>query len=98
MSYQLTVRKEAEQDIAEYFDYYEEIRAGLGHDFILCIEEALSKIERTPLNYRVIHNNVRRIAIRRFPHRVFYILRESNVVVIAVFHAQKDPSSWNKRL
>lgn len=46
MSYQLTVRKEAEQDIAEYFDYYEEIRAGLGHDFILCIEEALSKIER----------------------------------------------------
>ena len=52
MSYTLTIRKEAEFDIDEQFDYYEEKREGLGHDFLLCIEEALDKLHRNPLVYR----------------------------------------------
>ena len=54
MSYTLTIRKEAEFDIDEQFDYYEEKREGLGHDFLLCIEEALDKLQRNPLVYRKI--------------------------------------------
>jgi hypothetical protein len=49
MSYTLTIRKEAEFDIDEQFNYYEEKREGLGHDYLLCIEEALDKLQRNPL-------------------------------------------------
>ena len=55
MNYSLTVRNEAEFDIKSVFEYYENRRLGLGHDFLLCIEEGLSKIERNPLLYKIIY-------------------------------------------
>ena len=97
MSYTLTIRKEAEFDIDDQFNYYEEKREGLGHDFLLCIEEALDKLQRNPLVYRKIHKELRRIPIRRFPYRIFYFVKNNNVIVTALFHARKDPSSWNNR-
>jgi len=38
MKYSLTIRKEAELDINSAFEYYENLRLGLGHNFLLCIE------------------------------------------------------------
>jgi hypothetical protein len=75
MSYTLTIRKEAEFDIDEHFNYYEEIREGLGHDYLLCIEEALDKLQRKPLVNRKIHKELRRTPIRRFPYRIFYLFK-----------------------
>jgi plasmid stabilization system protein ParE len=89
MIYELTVRKEAEQDIELLFDYYEDIRIGLGHDLLLCIEEVFSKVERNPLSYKKAYKKLRRVVVRRFPYRVF----EFKVIVTAVFHAHKDPVS-----
>lgn len=97
MKYKLTVRKEAEFDIDEQFEYYEEKREGLGHDFLLCVEEALNKVQRNPLIYRKIHKELRRIPIARFPYRIFYFVQYQNVIITAVFHARKDPTSWNNR-
>jgi plasmid stabilization system protein ParE len=97
MSYTLTIRKEAEFDIDEQFDYHEEIREGLGYDFLLCIEEALDKLQRNPLIYRKIQNKLRRIPIKRFPYRIFYFVQNNNIIITAVFHARKDPTSWKSR-
>jgi plasmid stabilization system protein ParE len=97
MSYTLTIRKEAEFDIDEQFDYYEEKREGLGYDYLLCIEEALDKLKRNPLINRKIHKALRRTPIRRFPYRIFYFVQNNYVIITAVFHARKDPTSWNSR-
>jgi plasmid stabilization system protein ParE len=97
MKYTLTIRKEAEFDISSAFEYCEIQRLGLGHDFLLCVEEALSKIERNPTHYKLIHKEFRRIAVCRFPYRVFYLIQSKQVLVIAVFYARKDPQSWDSR-
>ena len=97
MKYSLTIRKEAELDINSAFEYYEIQRLGLGHDFLLCVEEALSKIERNPAHYKITHKELRRIAVRRFPYHVFYLIQSKQVIVTAVFHARKDPQSWDSR-
>lgn len=97
MTYTLGIREEAESDIAQSFVFYEEVRVGLGYDFLLCVEEGLAKIQRNPLNYKVAYKNLRRVAIRRFPYRIFYFVRDEVVVVTAVFHAHKNPQSWRKR-
>ncbi len=55
MVYTLTVRPEAEFDIDEQYTTYESKRVGLGHDFVLCVEEALDKLLRNPLIYRKFH-------------------------------------------
>jgi toxin ParE1/3/4 len=97
MIYTLGIREEAESDISQCFTYYEEVRVGLGHDFLLCVEEGLAKIQRNPLSYRIAHKNLRRMAIRHFPYRIFYLVQDRVVVVTAVFHAHKNPKSWRKR-
>lgn len=97
MSYSLKIRKDAELDVNEQFEYYEKIRDGLGYDFLLCVEESLEKIKRNPLIYKEAYKSLRRIAIRRFPHRIFYLVDRNKVIVTAVFHVRKDPSSWGDR-
>lgn len=97
MEYHLSVRKEAETDIAEAFDYYESCRKNLGHDFLLCIEESLSKIQRNPFFYKEIHRQVRRIFISRFPYGIYFVVIENTILVIGVIHARKNPKSWKKR-
>ncbi len=97
MNYSLTVRKEAELDINTAFEYYENQRVGLGHDFLLCIEECLAKIERNPEHYKIIYKKLRRIAVRRFPYRILYLVQNNLVIVTAVFHARKAPQAWESR-
>jgi toxin ParE1/3/4 len=97
MAYSLTVRQEAELDIDEQYTGYESKRAGLGHDFLLCVEEALDKLLRNPLIYRKFHKELRRIPVRRFPYRIMYLVNGEKIIVTAVFHIRKDPTSWNSR-
>lgn len=97
MKYKLTLRKEAEFDVEEQFEFFEEKRVGLGHDFLLCVEEALDKLQKNPLIYRKIYKELRRTSITRFPFRVFYLVQNQNIIVTAVFHAKKDPTSWRNR-
>jgi len=97
MAFTLTVRPEAELDIDDQYLAYESKRVGLGHDFLLCIEEALDKLLRTPLIYRKFHKELRRIPVRRFPYRVMYFVNGQKIIVVAVFHVRRDPTSWDSR-
>lgn len=97
MAYKLTVRSEAELDIDEQYSAYKSKRAGLGLDFLLCVEEALDKLLRNPLIYRKFHRELRKISVRRFPHRIMYLIDGEKIIVTAVFHVRKDPTSWDNR-
>lgn len=67
MKRQILIRPEAEAEIEEAYAWYEEQRAGLGSDFLLCVEEGLEKIRKTPDMYPIVHRDIRRLLIRRFP-------------------------------
>jgi plasmid stabilization system protein ParE len=94
----LIIRPEAEFDLAEAYGWYETHVPGLGSQFLLSIDAALSSIQRTPELYPVIHKNVRRSLIRRFPYSVFYVAEQDRIVVLAVLHARRDPQSWKDRV
>ena len=94
MKKQIIIRPEAEADIQDAFLWYEQQRNGLGNDFLLCVEEALSIIRRNPEMYPRVHKNVYRSLIRRFPYGVFYIIEEDRIVILAVFHAKRNPKQW----
>ncbi len=58
------IRPEAESDIDDAYQWYESQRKGLGDNFLLCLEEALSRASRNPLIYSTIYKEVRRVFIR----------------------------------
>jgi len=95
--YKLSIRAEAEADIAEAYRYYESCREDLGADFMLCIDEAISRIQRSPKQFKVVLNNVRRGLVKKFLYGIYYTLNENEIIVIAVIHARRNPKHWQSR-
>jgi len=46
----------------------------------------LALIQDRPQMLRLVHGNVRRVLLRRFPYAIFYRHRESELLVLAVMH------------
>jgi plasmid stabilization system protein ParE len=59
--------------------------------------EMAEAIERTPFQFPLVYKNVRRALTRRFPYQIFFVAEEERVVVLAVFHARRDPKIWQGR-
>ncbi|MGK5088872.1 type II toxin-antitoxin system RelE/ParE family toxin [Bdellovibrionota bacterium FG-2] len=97
MSLQLIFRPEAEAEVADAYAWYGEQNPGLGSHFLLCMEAALSQITRHPDASPVVHRKIRRTLLRRFPYGVFYILEDTRIVILAVFHVKRSPTLWKKR-
>lgn len=98
MKRSLIVRPEAEQDLAEAFEWYENQVQGLGVDFLYAVDSVFETIASNPHLYRKIYRELRRALMRRFPYGVFYLDSETTVTVIAVFHGRRDPRRWRERI
>ena len=94
---EIIVRPEAEAEITEAFRWYEEKSEGLGSEFMRALEASLSLIQRNPASYALIHKQMRRAVLRRFPYSVIYIFENNTVVVLACFHASRNPKQWRNR-
>lgn len=98
MSRRLIVRPEAEAEITDAFDWYEARVSGLGSEFLLCVAAVFNSILRAPQQYPRVHKTVRRALTRRFPYGVFFVENDERVVVLAVFHARRNPKRWQDRI
>ena len=72
MKYKLVIIPEAEEDLSDAFEWYENKRKGLGHDFLLQMDAGLRLIERNPRLFAKQYKGVRSYLIKRFPYKVFY--------------------------
>ena len=98
VSYPLIIRPEAEADLAEEFDWYEDRKDGLGHEFLVEVRAVFTQIAENPLRHSEIYRTARRGLVRRFPYKVFYLLEADKVEVIGVIHARRDPQFWQQRV
>jgi plasmid stabilization system protein ParE len=98
MAAKLIIAPEAVQDIEEAYGWYESQRAGLGEEFLTCVDACVLSICRMPEMREIVYENHRRGLIRRFPYAVFYEYAEETVTVYCVFHTSRDPAKWRRRL
>lgn len=77
--------------------WYESKREGLGADFERCVESALKNALRSPELYPVVHRDVRRVLVRRFPFGIFYRPTDDGITVIAIFNCARAPKIWKSR-
>lgn len=93
----LVFRPEAEADVQAAYRWYETKRSGLGEAFLLSMDSAVARIQRFPQLHPIIHHNLRRALLRRFPYAVFYLLETDRIVVTAVMHQRQEPKQWQDR-
>jgi plasmid stabilization system protein ParE len=97
MSYKVLLRTEAEADLLDAAKYYEEKLIGLGTEFITSVETTLQSISHQPASFPLVYKHIRRALIRKFPFGIHYIIEETRIVVLAVFHFSRDPKNWKNR-
>ena len=100
MSRRLIVRDEAEADLTEAALWYEKRQAGLGLELTLEVRAAIQRAVESPLHHLLLRRQpeVRRVLARRFPYRIFFIVRDGAIVVFAVLHAARHDRHWRERL
>ncbi|HEX9733000.1 MAG TPA: type II toxin-antitoxin system RelE/ParE family toxin [Thermoanaerobaculia bacterium] len=87
----------AEVELTEAALWYEDRREGLGVEFLEEAERVFRRIEDNPKLYQVVHLDVRRANLRRFPYSVYYVIHQNAIGVLAVHHNSRDPRRWKWR-
>ena len=94
----LVIRKVAEQDLDEASKWYESRRTRLGAEFLMAVETAVASILAHPEVNALVHKNLRRAFIHRFPYGIFYYVEETRLVIVGVIHSSRSPRIWKRRL
>jgi plasmid stabilization system protein ParE len=98
MAAELIFAPEVEQDLAEASTWYESRRAGLGEEFLSCVDACIVAILRMPEMPAVVYKQYRRALVRRFPYAIFYEHEGRTITVYAILHGSRDPKKWRERL
>ena len=77
--------------------WYEDRRPGLGAEFVSEIDNAVDLASKYPDRYPLKLKDIRCVPARRFPYSIYYVVEADQIVVLAVFHARRDPAIWQSR-
>ena len=81
-------------ELIEAQDWYEGEASGLGQRFRQAIDAMVARMRDNPRQFPTVFKNVRRALLRRFPYSLFFVIEDDILIVIACFHASRDPSHW----
>ena len=100
MNRRLIIRPEAEEDLTDVATWYDSHEPGLGLEFLSEAHSAIARALRRPEFFARVRLNptVRRVLTRRFPYRVFFIVRPDAIIVFAVLHAARHDRVWRHRI
>lgn len=97
MNLPLYLRPEAEADVVSAQDWYERQRSSLGDEFVQELANTFDRIIQMPEMYAVAWEDVRSCRLRRFPYIIYYRILHDRIEVLAVLHANRDPSLGRSR-
>jgi hypothetical protein len=84
-------------ELIEAHDRYEGEAKGLGRRFRQAVDVLTERMSTNPRQFPVVFEKARRALLRRFPYSLFFVIEDEILLVIACFHASRDPWQWQKR-
>lgn len=97
MTLRVVFRRAARVEFDAAALWYEERQIGLGATFTSEIKRAVELASNHPERFPVKHGAIRCVQARRFPYSVHFLSEAHRIVVLAVFHARRDPLVWQTR-
>ncbi len=95
--YKVIISFDAQNDIFQAFDYYQNINAKLANKFENELESFFDILEHTPF-FSKWYDNYRAIPLDIFPYLLIYQIDEDlfEVEIKALFHTSKNPQKYPK--
>ena len=99
MSLPVTFHRAASAEFIEASAWYEAEtkRVGLALEFISEIDHCVSLASKHPLQFAVVREDIRHVIANRFPYSVYFRVEKHRIVVLVVFHGNRDPAIWQAR-
>lgn len=89
---------EAEAELLEAAQFYEDRAPGLAIRFLEAFERGLARVLEDPERWQLIEEGVRRFSLDTFPYAICYCIADERLIVIAVMHHSRRPEYWRYRL
>jgi plasmid stabilization system protein ParE len=97
MSLPVAFHRAASAEFIEASAWYETKRVGLALEFMAEIDRCVSLASEYHLQFAVVREDVRRVVANRFPYSVYFRAEKHRIVVLAVFHGNRNPAIWQAR-
>lgn len=92
------VEPEADEDLFQAANWYDEQRPGIGWEFLAAMEALLRAVQERPDSFPEEQPGVRAALRRPWPYKVYFQVTEEATRVFAVIHAHRNPYTWRTRL
>ena len=89
---QYSFHPDAEIELIQAIDYYEQCSKGLGQDFAIEVYATIERIINYPKAWSVIDDE-----IKRFPYGVLYAENNAEIFIVAVMNLHRNPDYWKYR-
>ena len=97
MAFSVVFRRIAKREFDDAISWYENRREGLGRDFSVAVERLLERIALSPNQFACVRGEVRRAVLQRFPYSIHFIVENHQILVLAIYHARRDPDHLEDR-
>ncbi len=87
----------ARDEYREAAEHYLKESPRIAAAFVDQVEATIKLVRKKPTTWRVLHQNVRRCLVRRFPFGVYYTVENDEIVVWAIMHLHRRPGYWQGR-
>jgi hypothetical protein len=77
--------------------WYAAAQDGLGLRFYNAIVRTVEGIMARPFRWPIRQDNIRRALVKGFPYGIFYEVRETKIIVVAVAHLHRRSGYWRGR-
>jgi plasmid stabilization system protein ParE len=94
---EVVFRRVARVEFDEAVAWYEAERAGLGLELKAVVDQTVAVIAEQPGLFRQVRGPIRRAVLKRFPYTLHFLEEGDRIVILAVFHASRDPHTLSGR-
>ena len=91
MIFTLEIKQEADLEIIEAYQYYENKQSGLGEKFLKQLDLYLEKICQNPKHFAIKRKNYREVYLRKFPYLIIFEIEKMKIIVYSVFNTPQNP-------
>jgi toxin ParE1/3/4 len=94
----LIYHPDAEAELIEAAQFYEQRVATLGGQFLEAIDQAVRDIADAPERWRIVEADVRQYLMPRFPYAIYNRTLADHIRILAIKRHSRHPDYWRYRL
>ena len=100
MNFKIKLRPEAQIDLTNALDWYENIDHKLTIYFFKIVTKGIEHIKKNPFGFTKRYKIVRILPLKRYPYLICYFVDKTSetINIIAIFNSYQDPLKWQKRV